>query len=341
IPVEKIQRASLKEDVSMSRTSLFLRKLGSLGTYKPKATVAAGLILFGFAVVGTTQIVVNNNMVEWFKYGSEVRTADRVLNNALGGTSLAYIVAASKEDDFIKTPEILRYIEGLQRRLEKLPVVGKTTSVADYVKRINRVLHDDDPKYDVVPETKEAIGQYLFLFSMSAKPSDLDNVVDYPFQKANIWVQLKTWDAQAMRDVMKAMEDYKKTNPIQMELKPAGIAYFNLVWNNEVLWDMLKGFIFALIVVFIILIINFRSLKWAVLSYIPLLFTILLIYGVVGFIGKDFDMPISVLSCLSLRMVVTGPRRIARAVGGGPGRRAEPVGPRAVAGEVLGRLGRE
>jgi hypothetical protein len=79
-------------------------------------------------------------MVEWFKYGSEVRTADRVLNNALGGTSLAYIVAASKEDDFIKVPETMRYIEGLQRRLEKLPVVGKTTSVADYVKRINTIL---------------------------------------------------------------------------------------------------------------------------------------------------------------------------------------------------------
>ena len=58
--------------------------------------------------------------------------------------------------------------------LEKLPVVGKTTLVVDYVKRINRTLHDDDPKYDIVPETKEEIGQYLFMFSMSAKPSDLD-----------------------------------------------------------------------------------------------------------------------------------------------------------------------
>jgi hypothetical protein len=45
-------------------------------------------------------------------------------------------------------------------------------------------------------------------------------------------------------------------------------------------------------------------LKWAIVGYIPLLFTILLIYGVVGFIGKDFDMPISVLSCLSLGMAV-------------------------------------
>jgi predicted RND superfamily exporter protein len=256
------------------------------------------------AVIGISKTVVNNNLVEWFKKDSEVRVADTVMNKALGGTSLGYIVAISDKDDYIKTPEAMRYIEGLQRRLEKLPVVGKTTSVADYVKRINRVLHNDNPKFDAVPETKEMIGQYLFLFSMSAKPSDLDNVADYPFRKANIWVQLKTWDAKAMESVIAAVNEYRKENPTPMEFKPAGIAYFNLVWNHEVLWDMVKGLTLALIAVFAILAYDFRSIKWAMVGYIPLLFTILLIYGVVGFVGKDFDMPISVMSCLSLGMAV-------------------------------------
>ena len=304
VNIEKVARASQKEDSSTGRTSLLLRRLGSIGVYRPRTTVAIGLILFVIAIIGVTKIHVNNNLVEWFKYDSDVRTADRVINQSLGGTSLAYVVATGQEDEYMKTPDAMRYIEGLQRQLEKLPVVGKTTSVVDYVKRINRVLHDNDPKYDAVPQSKEMIGQYIFLFSMSAKPSDLDNVVDYPFRKANIWVQLKTWDAQAMRDVIKVMSDYQKSNQARIELKPAGIAYFNLIWNDEVLWDMVKGFGAALVIVFVILIFNFRSVTWAVISYVPLLFTILLLYGVVGFIGKDFDMPISVLSCLSLGMAV-------------------------------------
>jgi predicted RND superfamily exporter protein len=301
---EKIERASQSEDFSISKTSQFLRNLAGYGAHKPKATVLVGLVLFVLAVIGITKIVVNNNMVEWFKKNSEIRTADREINNALGGTSLGYVIAASKEEDFIKNPETMRYLESLQRHLEKLPVVGKTFSVVDYVKRINRVLHDDDPKFDTVSDTKEAVGQYLFLFSMSAKLSDLDNVVAPSFKKANIWVQLKTWDAKAMEDVIKAVDEYKKAHPIPLDLKPAGIAYFNLVWNHEVLWDMVKGFIAALIVVFVILIFNFRSFKWAVVSYVPLIFTVLLIYGVIGFSGKRFDMPISVLSCLSLGMAV-------------------------------------
>jgi predicted RND superfamily exporter protein len=301
---EKIAKIAGIEDTSMGKASRFLRKLAGFGAHHPKNTVIVGLVLFVIAVVGLSRITVNNNLVEWFKKSSDVRIADSVMNKALGGTSLGYVVAIAKDDDYIKTPEAMRYIEGLQGRLEKLPVVGKTTSVVDYVKRINRVLHDDDPKYDVVPENKEMIGQYLFLFSMSAKPSDLDNVVDYPFRRANIWVQLKTWDAQAIKSVIEAADEYKKTNPSPMDLKPSGIAYFNLVWNHEVLWDMVKGFVLALIVVFGILAFDFRSIKWAIVGYTPLLFTILLIYGVVGFTGKDFDMPISVLSTLSLGMAV-------------------------------------
>jgi predicted RND superfamily exporter protein len=301
---ESIARAAGHESVELDRTARFLRNIGALGADRPLATALVGLGLVAVAVVGASRIHVNNNMVAWFKESSEIRVADTVMNQALGGTSLGYLVVQSGQAGFLKNPEAMRWLEGLQRHLEGLPVVGKTFSVADYVKRINRVLHDNDPKFDAVPETSDSVGQYLFLFSMSAKPSDLDNVVDSGFQKANVWVQLKTWDAQAMRQVIEAAESYQKTHPLAVTVKPAGIAYFNLVWNDEVLGDMALGFALALVAVFVVLVLNFRSAKWALVGYIPLLFTILLIYGVIGFSGKDFDMPLSVLSCLSLGMAV-------------------------------------
>lgn len=301
---EKIEMVSRGEDIASGRTSRLLRRLGRFGAERSVATAVTGFALLLISLVGVSRIVVNNNMVGWFKEKSEVRVADTVMNKALGGTSLGYVVAISQEDEYMKTPEAMRYLDDMGRHLEDLPAVGKVTSVADYVKRINRVLHDDDPKYDSIPEAKDAIGQYLFLFSMSAKPADLDNVIDYSARQANLWVQLKTWDAQAMEDVIREVESYKNAHPTPMEFKPAGPAYFNLVWNHEVLTDMLRGFILALVVVFGILVLNFRSVKWAIVSYVPLLFTIIFIYGVVGFTGKDFDMPISVLSCLSLGMAV-------------------------------------
>jgi len=301
---EKITRAVESGSVALDRTSHFLRKIGEIGTGRPLVTALVGLALVAVAIVGTTQIHVNNNLVAWFKPSSEIRVADTAMNQALGGTSLGYLVVESGEAEFMKRPEAMRWLEGLQHHLETLPVVGKTFSVADYVKRINRVLHDDNPKFDTIPDTPDTVGQYLFLFSMSAKPADLDNVIDPTFQKTNLWVQLKTWDAEAMRQVIQAADSYQKAHPLEVKVKPAGIAYFNLVWNDEVLGDLVLGLVLALVVVFVILALDFRSAKWALVAYVPLLFTILLIYGVVGFVGKDFDMPLSVMSTLSLGMAV-------------------------------------
>ena len=95
--------------------------------------------------------------------------------------------------------------------------------------------------------------------------------------------------------------------PAGMTFTPAGTAYFNLVWNDEVLWDMVRGFLLAVAVVFALLALNFRSFRWAAVGYVPLLVTVLVIYGVIGWAGKDFDMPIAVLSCLSLGMAVDFP----------------------------------
>ena len=292
------------DDPALDRGGWILRRIAGIGTRRPGATLATAAALLVLAAAGTSRIVVNNNMVEWFKPSSDVRVADRIINEALGGTSIGYVVASSEEPEFFKSPEALRALESLQRRLEQLPVVGKTFSVADYVKRMNRMLHDDDPQHETIPDDRETIGQYLFLFSLAARPSDLDNVVDYSFQKANLSVQLRTWDATAMGEVLRAVQRFQASAPRGMEFTPAGTAYFNLVWNDEVLGDMVQGFLLALVVVFVLLAVNFRSVRWAIVGYAPLLFTILLIYGVVGWAGKDFDMPIAVLSCLSLGMAV-------------------------------------
>ena len=301
---EKLLKVSSRDSLEKG-ASVWLGKLGRFATAKPKFLLGIALGLLVLAIVGISQIRVNNNMVKWFKEKSEIRQADKIMNENLGGTSLGYLVAQTNTPEGMKEPENLKYLEGVQKDLEKVGVVGKTTGLTDLIKRMHRVINQDKPEFEKIPEDRKVIAQYLFMFGMATKPSTLDNLVDYPYQQANLMVQLKTWDAQSMQKVIDRVDDYQKSFPNgNLKFKPAGIAYFNLVWNNEVLFDMVKVFILALILVYLILSFNFRSFKWGLLSYFPLIFTIVLIYGVVGFIGKDFDMPISVLSTLSLGMAV-------------------------------------
>jgi len=48
----------------------------------------------------------------------------------------------------------------------------------------------------------------------------------------------------------------------------------------------------------------FRSIPWGIMAMLPLTFTVTLMYGIIGWIGKDYDMPIAVLSALTLGLSV-------------------------------------
>ncbi|MBI3754725.1 MAG: hypothetical protein HY265_00990, partial [Deltaproteobacteria bacterium] len=56
-----------------------MKKLGAIGAHKSAATVTVGIIALIIAGIGISKINVNNNMVKWFKTGSEVREADRII----------------------------------------------------------------------------------------------------------------------------------------------------------------------------------------------------------------------------------------------------------------------
>ena len=67
---------------------------------------------------------------------------------------------------------------------------------------------------------------------------------------------------------------------------------------------MLQAFAGSFLVVFLLMTILFRSALWGLLSMVPLTLTIAAIYGAVGLFGKAYDMPVAVLSSLSLGLAV-------------------------------------
>ncbi len=280
--------------------SRFLERLGSFSFAQKKGIALVSVILFVISVFGMSKLHVNNNMLAWFKKGSTVRVADDVMNKTLSGTAFGYVVASAPKEGGIKNPRALKEIELLQRDIEKIPDVGKTLSIVDVLKRIHRVLHGDKSAYEKIPDAQNIIAQYLFLFSMSAKPRDVNNFLEPSYREAAIFVQLETWDADAYEKVVEKLKEHSGKNASTLSYKPAGIAYFNMIWNKEVLYGMLHGFIMGTLFVFVLMALSFRSVFWGAAASVPLLFTIALIYGFVGFVGKDFDMPISVLSTLSL-----------------------------------------
>lgn len=279
-----------------------------ISTKRYNAVLLITLVLIIFSAYGISRIQVNDNPIRWFTKSHPIRIADRILNAHFSGTYEAYLVleAKNKSDEIFLQPTMLRYVETLQQELGKSPYVGKTTSLADIVKKVYYELLGGDHINNIIPNTREAVAQSLISFENSHKPDDLWHLTTPDYSKINIWLQLKSGDNKDMSEVEKFVKQYIKKNPPPNEIKFnwAGLTYINVVWQNNMVMGMLKNFLGSFVIVFFMMIFLFRSVVKAVVSMIPLTVTILFIYSLLGYFGKDYDMPVAVLSALTLGLSI-------------------------------------
>jgi predicted RND superfamily exporter protein len=222
-------------------------------------------------------------------------------------SDLLDIVAAVKNrTQIFKQPEVLNYITRLQAHIQKTGVIGKSNSVSDVVKKVHQELYAADPEYYRIPDTANAVAQCLISFQNSHKPEDLFHLVTPDYTKANIWIQLRSGDNMDMEEVIKDVERFFAEDPPPIALKHnwAGLTYINVVWQDKMVTGMLESFLSSFVVVYLMMSILFRSPLWGLLAMGPLTVTIALIYGIIGLVGKDYDMPVAVLSSLTLGLAV-------------------------------------
>jgi len=217
-----------------------------------------------------------------------------------------FVNRQKQRNQVFKDPAVLKYQAKLQQALLETGIVGKSNSLADIIKTVHRELLEGKEQQFRIPDTSNAVAQCMITFQSSHRPGDLWHFVTPDYRKSSIWVQLKSGDNRDMTKVVKAIDKFITENPPPLPLKHEwfGLTYINVVWQSKMVIGMLRAFSGSFLVVLLMMIILFRSSLWALLSMIPLTITIGFIYGAVGLIGKDYDMPVAILSSMTLGLAV-------------------------------------
>ncbi|MGB0833698.1 MAG: efflux RND transporter permease subunit [Psychrobium sp.] len=220
--------------------------------------------------------------------------------------SLEIMTNALRSHQDFYHPSALNVIENLATHLRANQYVGKVNSLSDITKTVNReLLSGQDSDYKL-PNSSDAVAQVLLQYQSSHRPGDLNHFVTPSKDKTLLWLQLNSGDNQAMMEVIDSVNTYLADNPLPqgMNINWAGKAYINVIWQQAMVEGMLESLLSAFVLVLLMMVALFRSIRYGLLAMLPLSITIISIYGVIGWIGKDYDMPIAVLSSLTLGLSV-------------------------------------
>jgi uncharacterized protein len=254
------------------------------------------------AVWGITRLETNNTPTAFFTKGNQVITDLKTVNDKIAGAFVMQVLVEGKTEDALKDPQALRDMEALQNYAGTLPNVGKVVSLVDFVKMMNKAMHEDDPAYDVIPDSPELIAQYFLLYSMSGDPGDFDRVVDYDYQRAVMSLYVKKDSYADGKFLIEKINNFISTHLSDSELlmQPGG-GIVNVVANSEVI---IQGKVYNILqvcgIIFLFATIVFASFTGGFLVLLPLVISVLINLGVMGISGIWLSIATATISAMAL-----------------------------------------
>jgi predicted RND superfamily exporter protein len=268
---------------------------GNITTKKPGPIIVFFIAVFIILGLGVFRLKVSINNENLLPKSHPVRISTRIANEHFGGTK--NIVLLFEGD--IKDPAILKKMDGYEKELKKMPEVGSVMSLATIIRTMSRALNDPgDPNFDKIPDSRQAVAQYLEFYSMSGDPDDFERIVNFNYSKAVMNIQFRAYDKKTFNKVENKIRSLTK-NDEQVAFM-AGMCLVEKGLAQAIIRGQINSLIFAVVAIILLLVIIFRAFTAGLMGSLPLIYSLVCTFGVMGWIGIRLDIATSLLSSIAI-----------------------------------------
>jgi predicted RND superfamily exporter protein len=282
-----------------------MRRVAAFSTGHPRGVVVVAVALSVIAAAGIRNLRVDTNHINFFSAKHPLGQSARVIDDELSGIYSFQIMLEGPAES-LSSPANLQRMERLEAELRTFPDVKKVRSVADYVRRVNRELHDGDPAADVVPDDASAVAQELFVFTLGAEGRrELERVVASDYSRAQIDVKLRSMSSDVVLQLIErtdalAAATFKGTG-IKATTTGSGRLFSTL--DHYLVQSQISSFGTAFLTVFAVIFVIFRSARFGFLTIAPNVLPVLAVLGVMGFLGISMNIATVMVASVALGVV--------------------------------------
>ena len=281
---------------AITKPSIFekiINRFGKVVLTHPKYVFSAGAFFVLIGLTGLSKVIVDVNMTNFFRPGTEIRdTMDFMDNNMTGTVDIRVRVKGD-----IKDPKTLSSMRTLQNSMEKDAKVITSFSIANVVEQMHRTVMDDDPQFETVPVERDKVNNLFTMYSMSGDPDDFSSLVDYDYKVGLITAFSKVMTTKEIFAYVNEM-----TNQVKVVMDPSLDVDFTgmIVILRDLVIMVVRSsalsIIFSLIIIGIIASIFFKRILWGVLAVVPLSSAVIINFGFMGYFGIELSHITALLS---------------------------------------------
>ena len=264
--------------------------------------VVSGLALVvGLAIPQIFKVTVESDLLRFFDDDHSISKSTRVIEERLVGVGSMEIIIDGPGRDAFKNAQTLQQVKNLQTWVESLPEVDRSISMADLVEEMNWAFHGEDTAYRAVPKDSKLLSQLLLIYD----GKDLEELVNNEYQRARILLNLNVHGANELHAVIEKIKAHLASHPYPgLKFDFAGFGRQFSDQQELLVIGQLQSFAGAFGQIFLIMLFLWRSLPSAVISMIPNLAPLVVVFILMGSMGIYLDMATVLIASVLLGITV-------------------------------------
>jgi len=267
-----------------------LRPVLNLLTSHPKYVFIAWGFLIAISIGGMFMIKTSVNMTDYFKKDNPTRVSEDILQEKFGGSQPVFVVF--KGD--MQSPEVLKTMIKTEEYMKKFPEISTTQSIADLVQEMNKAMGEGKK----IPDTKEKIEQLWFLLEGQ---DILSQLITDELDEGVIQSKFASADSKKMEEFVEYMDKFIKENSNEThQISITGMPSVYVRMNESLLSSQASSLIIAILLVLIIVGLILKSFSKGVYATIPIIVTIIILFGFMGYTGIALDVATVLVASIAL-----------------------------------------
>ncbi len=247
------------------------------------------------------KVQAETDVYRFFRDSHWLTRSTNAVERDLAGIWMLEIVFDGPGRDALKDPERLKALKDFQNWLDGLPDVDRTYGMTDIVEQMNWAFHGEDQQFRRLPDDRRLLSQYLFIYD----GRDLYELVDRDFQRTRMTANLKVHGATAIQGVIRQIEAHLQDHPVaDLHWQIGGRAKLFAEQQDRLVTGQIRSLGLALVLMFGLMLLLWRSVSAAVLCMIPNVSPIILIFIAMGALDIRLDMATAMIASVAVGIAV-------------------------------------
>jgi predicted RND superfamily exporter protein len=279
-----------------------LRNITALILFRRRAVLIATLAITLVVGAGAIWLRANTDYLRIFPRGSETVQAAEKLHERLAGAATVQMVVSGPPGS-ITNPDFIDPIRSLQQFALKQPGVDASLSIVDILDRLNSLAGSVAGRaYE--PAEKQARLESMFNNFLSDDQS-IFRLVSRDGSRAIIILRTNLFSSNELRELTNKLQEWSTANlPAGMSAQATGSFILLNDASDAVAASQLSSLAIALVSIYIMMVIMFRSFATGLLALIPNLLPIICYFGFLGWTGITLDITTSLVASAVLGLAV-------------------------------------